>query len=310
MKMMKAVRIHNYGGIEALRYEEVPVPTIAADEILIKVHVAGINPVDWKIREGYFQHPLPLILGWDLSGEVAEVGTEITQYKKGDAVFAYSSLMRNGADAEYSVVKANEVAHKPQSLDHIHAAVVPLAALTAWQALFDHGKLNAGQRILIHAAAGGVGHYAVQLAKWKGAYVIGTASNKNKQFLLDLGIDEVIDYTNTDFAQVVKNVDIVLDTIGGETQKKSCAILNKNGIIVSIVDRDNLEKNAATFGVRHQAFVVEPNATELAQIAKLIDQGKIKSHVAATFSLQDVAKAHELVQSHHVQGKVALIVAM
>jgi NADPH:quinone reductase-like Zn-dependent oxidoreductase len=184
MKTMQAMRIHTYGGPEVLKYEDAPLPKPGSGEVLVRVHAAGVNPVDWKIREGYFKgtmnHPLPLILGWDLSGVVEATGSGVEGLKKDDEVYSRPDIARDGAYAEYIVVQETEVALKPKSIDHVHAAAIPLAALTAWQSLFDSAGLSAGQKVLIHAAAGGVGSFAVQLAKWKGAYVIGTASNRNR----------------------------------------------------------------------------------------------------------------------------------
>jgi NADPH:quinone reductase-like Zn-dependent oxidoreductase len=239
MKMMKAVVIRSYGGREVLDVEEVPVPGIADDEVLIRVHAAGVNPVDWKVRAGYLKEMLPyefpLTLGWDVSGTVAEAGSNVTGFSTGDEVYALADISRNGAYAEFIVVKADGVALKPDSLDHVHAASVPLAALTAWQALFDTADLSRGQKILIHAAAGGVGSFAVQLAKWKGAHVLGTASARNREFLLGIGADEVIDYTTTPFEDAAVDVDVVLDAMGGDSRERSWKTLKSGGILVSIV---------------------------------------------------------------------------
>ncbi|MGH8611429.1 MAG: NADP-dependent oxidoreductase [Gammaproteobacteria bacterium] len=203
MKTMKAVRIHTYGGPDVLKYEEVPRPSPGAGEVLIRVRAAGVNPVDWKIREGYLKgrvdHSLPLVLGWDLSGVVEATGPGVTRLKAGDEVYSRPDITRDGAYAEYIVVRETEVALKPKSIDHIQAAAIPLAALTAWQSLFDAAGLSAGQTVLIHAAAGGVGSFAVQLTNWKGAHVIGTASKRNQDFVRNLGADETIDYQTTRF---------------------------------------------------------------------------------------------------------------
>jgi NADPH:quinone reductase-like Zn-dependent oxidoreductase len=313
METMKAIRIHTFGGTEVLQYEDIPIPTINSDEFLIRIFIAGVNPIDWKVREGYRQdvlrHSLPLILGWDFSGMVAAVGSATTAFKLGDAVYGHPSMLRNGAYAEYIAVKENEIAFKPIALDYVDAAVVPLSALTAWQALFDIAHLAPGQKILIHAAAGGVGHYAVQLAKWKGAYVIGTASNKNKSFLSDLGVDEFIDYTTTPFEKIINNVDVVFDTVGGETQMKSWSVLKKNGILVSIVDPKHIDEQAAKFDVRGRYFVVSSNPEQLLKITELIDLGFLKPHIETIFSLENAAKAHRLLQTGHVTGKIALVVS-
>src|SRR5690242_51874 len=204
---MKAVRFHEYGGPEVLKYEDAPRPEPAAGEVLVKVHAAAVNPVDWKVRaghlKGFLNYQLPLIPGWDLSGVVEATGPGVTAWKKGDAVYSRPDISRNGAYAEYIAVKGTELAHKPKSLDHTKASAIPLAALTAWQALFDAGGLQAGQRVLIHAAAGGVGHFGVQLAKIRDLYVAGTASGRNQDYLKQLGCDLPINYQTSDFENLV-----------------------------------------------------------------------------------------------------------
>lgn len=304
---MKAIVVSAYGGVEVLQYQEVPIPAIQSHEILIQVHCAGVSPLDLKMRDGWFKEPnLPIILGWELSGIVSAVGKNITRFKPGEAVFAHPSVYRQGGGyAEYAVVQENEIAHKPAAISHAQAAAASMNTLTAWQALFDTAKLEPGQKILIHAAAGGVGHLAVQLAKWKGAEVIGTASAKNKAFLIDLGVDKVIDYNTQDFETIIKDVDVVLDTIGGETLMKSFAITKKNGIVVSIIDFERI-KQALTFGVRGENVIVSPNAQQLEKIATLLEAGTIKPYIEAVFPLQEAKKAHELLQSGHVRGKIVL----
>ena len=225
MTTMKAVRIHAYGGPEMLHYEDTPIPLLQPDDLLIRVKAAAVNPVDWKIREGYLQgvlnHHLPLTLGWDVSGEVVAVGPEVIRFKMGDAVFARPNIERDGGYADYIAVKAGEAAIKPTRLNHDQAAAVPLAALTAWQALVDTAQLHSGQTVLIHAAAGGVGSFAVQLAKARGAKVIATASAVNVGLVTELGADQFVVYTRTRFEYVAKEVDVVFDTLGGETQARS-----------------------------------------------------------------------------------------
>lgn len=222
---MQAIRIHAYGGPEMLVSEEIPRPIVTSDEVLIRVHAVGVNPLDWLVRKGYLKdvlgHTLPLVPGWELSGVIAEIGDTVTAFQVGDAVYTRPDFSRDGGYAEYIAVRASEIARKPASLDHIQAAAIPLVGLTAWQALFDTAHLAAGQTVLIHAAAGGVGTIAAQLAKWKGARVIGTASARNAEFLRDLGVDTVIDYTTTRFEDVAHDVDMVLDSVGGETQERS-----------------------------------------------------------------------------------------
>jgi NADPH:quinone reductase-like Zn-dependent oxidoreductase len=312
MENMKAVRIHNYGGPEVLKFEDAPRPRASSGEVLIRVHAAAVNPVDWKIRAGYLKdriaYVLPFIPGWDVSGVVEATGPEVMKFKKGDEVYSRPDITRNGAYAEYIVVKATEVALKPRSIDHVHAAAIPLAALTAWQAIFDAAGLSAGQKILIHAAAGGVGGFAVQLAKWKGAHVIGTASARNQAFLRELGVDEPIDYEKAKFEDVVRDVDVVFDTIGGDTQQRSWKVLKKGGILVSIISQPS-EKEAAKHGVRLGYVFVQPNAAELAEIAKLVDSGKVKPVVETVLPLSEARRAQELSETGHTRGKIVLKVA-
>src|SRR5258705_7263236 len=261
---MKAIRIHNYGGPEALQYEDAPRPEPQVGEVLVRVHAAGVNPIDWKVREGHMKdfwpHKFPLILGWDLSGVVEELGAgpaAAGRFKIGDEVYSIPDPTRNGAYADYIVVRESECSLKPNSLHHIRAAAVPLAALTAWQSLFDTAQLQPGQRVLIHAGSGGVGHLAVQLAKWKGAYVFATASTKNQDLLRQLGVDKAIDYTQQRFEDVARNIDIVLDTIGGETQERSWSVLKKDGVLVSLVQPLHEEK-AKKLGVGAAIIAAQP----------------------------------------------------
>ena len=306
---MKAVRIHRYGGPEVLVYEEAPKPKVGKGELVVRVHAAGVNPVDWKVREGYLKallrYRLPLILGWDFSGVVEEIGRGVTTFQPGDEVFARPDVSRDGAYAQYIAVKASEVARKPHTLDHVHAAAVPLAALTAWQSLFDAANLQGGQRVLIHAAAGGVGHFAVQLAKWKGAYVLGTASSRNRELVRSLGADEVIDYTTTRFEDVARDVDVVFDTIGGDVQRRSFKVLKKGGILVSILEPFSRLK-AAFRGVRAHFVFVKPSAQQLRQLAELIDAGTLKPVVETVLPLAEARQAHELSQRGHTRGKLVL----
>jgi NADPH:quinone reductase-like Zn-dependent oxidoreductase len=309
---MKAVRIHQYGGPEVLKYEDAPRPEPANGEILVRVHGAGVNPVDWKIRAGlgkvFRDYPMPLILGWDFSGVVEQAGAGVTEWKKGDEVYARPDIGRDGAYAEFIAVKASEVGRKPKTLDHAHSAAIPLAALTAWQALFDAAALEAGQRVLIHAAAGGVGTFAVQLAKWKGAYVIGTASAGNHEFLRGLGADELIDYQANRFEDVVRDVDVVLDSMAGETRQRSWQVLKKGGILVSILGPPSAEE-AAAHGVRQAGVFVQPNQSQLGELAALVDAGKLKPIVEAVLPLSEAARAHEMNATLHTRGKIVLKVA-
>jgi NADPH:quinone reductase-like Zn-dependent oxidoreductase len=309
MPTMKAVRMHAYGGPEVLQYEDAPRPEPAAGEALVRVHAAAVNPVDWKVRaghlKGFLDYPLPLIPGWDLSGVVEAIGPGVARWKKGDEVYSRPDLRRNGAYAEYIAVRETELGPKPKSLDHTHAAAIPLAALTAWQALFDAAGLEAGQRVLIHAAAGGVGTFAVQLAKWKGAYVIGTASERNRQFLRHLGADETIDYNETRFEDVVRDVDVVLDSMAGETRDRSWQVLKKGGILVTILGSASAE-DAAAHGMRQAGVFVQPNPTQLEELARLVDSGKLRPVIEAILPLTEARKAHEMNATLHTRGKIVL----
>jgi NADPH:quinone reductase-like Zn-dependent oxidoreductase len=309
METMKAVRFHTYGGPEVLVYEDAPLPKPGPEDILVRVHAAGVNPVDWKIREKHLSkmlhHTLPLIPGWDFSGVVEAAGSGAGEWKKGDEVYARPDIARDGAYAEYIAVRASEVARKPRSLEHTDAAAMPLAALTAWQALFDAAGLEAGQRVLIHAAAGGVGGFAVQLAKWRGAYVIGTASERNCEYVRGLDADVVVDYEKTPFEEVVSDVDVVFDTMGGDTQERSWKTLKKGGILISIVSPPNAE-TAASHNVR-QAFVfVLPNAGQLTQLAGLADSGVLNVTVDTVLPLSEARQAQELSKAGHTRGKIVL----
>lgn len=310
---MKAVRIHAYGGPEMLHYEEnIPRPALRSDDLLIRVRAAAVNPVDWKIREGWLQgflhHILPLTLGWDVSGEVVEVGPEAHGFTVGDEVYARPDIERDGTYAEYIAVKASEVALNPVTLDPVQAAAVPLTALTAWQALVDAAQLQAGQTVLIHAAAGGVGSLAVQLAKARGARVIATASAVNIGLVTQLGADQFIDYTQTRFEEAAKDVDVVLDTIGGDTQERSWQTLRPGGILVSVVSPPS-ETVAAERGVRSVFVFIHPSGEQLTAIAQLIDEGRIKPLIHTVLPLNEVRQAHVISQGGHARGKIVLRIA-
>jgi len=305
---MKAIRIHQYGGPEVLAQVEMQCPTPGPDEVLIKVRAASVNPLDWKMRAGLVKEIFPLTfpatLGRDVSGTVEEAGDNATQFKRGDEVYALVS----GGYAEYVVAKETAVAKKPRTLDHVQAAAVPAVGLTAFQALFEVAQLSAGQKVLIHAAAGGVGNFAVQLAKARGAYVIGTASSKKHPLLNDLGVDQAVDYRKTRFEDVVREVDVVLDTVGGETQERSFKVLKKGGILVSLVQPPSQEL-ATKYGVRARFHGGRARSSDLAQIAKLIDDGKVKPIVETVLPLAEARRAHELSEAGHVRGKIVLKVA-
>jgi len=309
---MKAVVIHEYGGPEVLKYEDVPQPEPKQDQLRIRVIAAGVNPVDGMIRSGMFDkeghRAFPVILGGDISGVVERVGSNITKFKSGDPVFAYVSLDNSGGYAQYAVVTEREAAPKPKSLTYVEAAAVPIVALTAWQALIDTAKLKAGQTVLIHGGSGGVGSFAIQIAKAHGAKVIATASAANQELLKQLGADVAIDYTKQNFENVAKDVDVVLDSIGKDTLARSYGVVKKGGIIVSLVARPDpaeLEKH----GIRGEALSVDPNSDELSEIGKLIDEKKINVIVSQTFPLSEARKAQEQVATGHTRGKIVLKVA-
>jgi NADPH:quinone reductase-like Zn-dependent oxidoreductase len=309
MATMKAVRLHSFGGPEVLVLEEVLRPQAGVAGVLIRVHAAGVNPLDWKARAGHVKawlpHRLPLIPGWDVSGVVEAVAPDVTAFKVRDAVYGMLDFTRDGAYAEYVAARTLNLALKPNSIDYTQAAAVPLASLTAWQSLFEVAGLNSGQTVLIHGAAGGVGHFAVQFAKWKEAKVIVTASAGNENFLRELGADEVIDYRNTKFEEAVRDVDVVLDTIGGNTQQRSWQVLRKGGILVATLGISYPEA-ARDHGVRGEGVMVHPDAAQLTQIAALIDAGNLKPVVARILPLAEAAQAHELSQTGHVRGKIVL----
>ncbi|MHB0912696.1 MAG: NADP-dependent oxidoreductase [Armatimonadota bacterium] len=306
MATMKAVRIHEFGGPSVLKYEDVPRPEPGAGEVLVRVCATGVNPFDFKVRQGKVPgRTLPIILGRDLSGIVEAVGPGVTGLRVGNEVYGLAKRGGDGSYAEYIVTGESDLALKPRSISSEQAAAVPLTALVAWQALFDIAHLTAGQTVLIHGAAGGVGHYAVQLAKWKGATVIGTATGDGIEFVRKLGADEVIDYTQVAFETVVHDVDVVLDLVDGETQDRSWKVLKKGGILVSSLGIRHPE-TADERGVRGVGLVAQSNAGELSEIAKLIDSGALRPAVQTVFPLEEVAKAHELLETGTVKGKVVL----
>ncbi len=303
---MKAVMIHEYGGPEVLKYEDVPRPEPQRDEVLVRVHAAGVNPVDWKIREGKVgQGPLPQVMGSDFAGTIEAVGADVKNLRLGMPVFGVVAE-ESGSYAEYLVAPESRVARKPESLDFQHAAALPTASLTAWQALFDAANLEENETVLIHAAAGGVGGFAVQFAAWKGARVIGTASVKNLDYVRELGADEAIDYHAVNFDEIVRDADVVFDTVGGETQERSFKVLRKGGILVSIVQPPSEEK-AKENGVRALFWWSKPRGDQLARIADLVVSGEVQVNVEAVLPLSQARQAQELSQSGHARGKIVLV---
>jgi NADPH:quinone reductase-like Zn-dependent oxidoreductase len=310
--MMKAIVVHEYGGPEVLKYEDVPRPEPEDDELLVRVIAAGVNPVDRVARSEkgaeFFHIKLPAIPGYDVAGVVEKTGAKMTKFKTGDPIYAYIALDKAGGYAEYALVTEREATLKPKSLAYIEAAAVPLVAETAWQALVDTAKLSAGQTVLIHGGSGGVGTFAIQIAKARGAKVIATASTANQDLLKQLGADVTIDYTTQKFEDVAKDVDVVLDSVGKDTLARSYRVVKKGGFIVSIAGRPDpaeLEKH----GIRGASISVEPNSSELAEIGKLIDEKKIRVIVSQTFPLSEAMKAQEQVATGHTRGKIVLKVA-
>lgn len=267
MSKMKAVRFHTYGPPDVLVYEDAPKPEPAAGEVLVRVHATSVNPIDWKIRAGHLksfrEYPLPFILGWDVSGVVESVGSGVHGFKPGDEVYGFPDSSRNGAYAEYIAVNESKLAHKPRSLDHIHAAAIPLAGLTAWQALFDTAGLTAGQKVLIQAAAGGVGHLAIQFAKIKNLYVAGTASGRNQEYLKQLGCDLPLNYETTRFEEIVHDYDAVIESMGGDVRTRSWKVLKKGGILVALIGPPPSEEDAKAHGVRASIIWGKPTPISL-----------------------------------------------
>ena len=308
---MKAVQINGFGDRSVLALNDIAIPSPAENEVLIKVKSASVNPVDWKIREGYLQpmlnHPLPLTLGWDVSGEVSAIGENVTSLKVGDPVYSRPDIAKNGSYAQYMTVAANEVAVKPTSMSWQEAAGVPLAALTAWQSLYDYAKLQARERVLIHAGSGAVGQFAIQLAKLSGAYVYTTTSARNTELVLGLGADESIDYQKEDFSEL-NDIDVVFDTVGGQTQASSWDTLKTGGRLVSIVENPD-EALAAKHGVSAFFCFVQPNRDQLKMLAEYADKGQLKINIDSEFGLDQVAEAHERSESGRAQGKIIINVS-
>lgn len=304
---MRALRMHEYGTPDVLRVEEAPVPSPKAGEVRIRVHAAGVNPIDWKIRSGGLQKsfavPLPYIPGRDISGTIDALGSGVTQWKIGDGVIAYSD---GGGFAEYAVAAESDVARKPKRLSHEQAAGIPLAALTAWDTLIEAADVKKDQRVLIHGGAGGVGSMAVQLAHWRGAHVIATGSERNHEYLKSIGADEVIDYRTTPFEDVARNIDVVLDTVGGDTLARSPAVLRQGGMLLSIVGIPSAQAcNARNIRCPDWSSQDPPSARDrLEQLGLLFDAGDLKMTIEAVFPLEDANQALELSETGRARGKI------
>ena len=306
---MRAISQDVLGGPEVLREVELATPEPGFSQILVRVLAAGLNPTDWGHRaHQIFLGPPPFVLGWDVSGVVAATGYGVTLFKPGDEVFGMLPYPHGvGSHAEYVAGPARAFARKPDGIDHVQAGALPLAALTAWQALVDTAGLSAGQRVLIHAAAGGVGHLAVQIAKARGAYVIGTASAGHHDLVRGLGADEMIDYHATDFAEAVSDVDVVLDAVSGDYPARSLRTLRPGGVLVSILPfPPEVRTEAARLGIRAEIMLVEADHAGMTAIADLVTEGKLRPVIAGTFPLADAAKAHALGDTRHVAGKLVL----
>lgn len=309
---MKAVKIDSYGGPEVVRYEDVPRPEPAPGEVLVRVHAAGVNPVDWKTRGGggmasKIGERFPLVLGWDVSGTVDEVGPGVDGVAAGDEVFGLLRFPQPGQTyAEYVAAPADELAPKPRRLTHAEAAALPLAALTAWQALFEAGGLESGQTALVHAAAGGVGHVAVQLARWKGARVVGTCSSANVEFVRSLGA-EPVDYTEARFEDHARDVDVVLVAVDDDVIDRSFDVVRPGGTLVSIRAEPSPER-AEQLGVRAERILVRPDGAQLGRISALAEAGHLRPHLAGELPLHEVNQAFERSESGHVRGKLVLLV--
>ncbi|MFF7764956.1 NADP-dependent oxidoreductase [Streptomyces massasporeus] len=308
---MRAISQDVLGGPEVLKEVQIERPAPKPNQVLVRVRAAGVNPTDWKHRAtgGFLGEP-PFVLGWDVSGVVEAVGIGVVAFAPGDEVFGMLPYpYGHGSHAEYVIAPVRALTRKPAGVDHTQAGALPLVSLTAWQALTEHADLRPGQRVLIHAAAGGVGHVAVQIAKARGAYVIGTASAGKHEFLRSIGVDETIDYRETDVTEAVKDVDVVLDTIGGDNSLHSLRVLRPGGVLVSILPggSDDLYEEAERLGVRALRMLVDADRGGMEAIADLIETGKLRATIAGTFPLAEAAEAHTLGDTGRTTGKLVLL---
>lgn len=309
---MRAISQEVLGGPEVLSVVERPLPALGPSDVLVRVHAAGVNPTDWLHRNtGLYLGRPPFVVGWDVSGVVEAIGVGVTILEPGDEVFGMLDYPRGaGGYAEYAAAPARNLVRKPEGLDHVHAAALPVVALTAWQALVDTARIQPGQRVLIHAAAGGVGHVAVQIAKARGAYVIGTASAGKHEFVRGLGADEVIDYTTTDFAETVRDVDVVFDAVGGDYGLRSLRTMRPGGTLVAIVfsNREQVVAQAKEYGVRVKHLTVEADQAGMAAVAELVEQGRLRVHVDAVLPLEQAGEAQRRGETGRTTGKLVLSV--
>jgi len=308
---MRAVVIDEYGNKDKLHMENIEIPEIADDEVLVEVKATSVNPIDWKLREGYLAEMIPLkfpiVLGWDVAGVITRVGQNVKGFRSGDNVLARPDLTNRGTYAEYTAVKDDKLAKLPNNVSFEEAAALPLAGLTAWQGIYENLDVKPGQTILMQGGAGGVGIIAIQLLKHLGAHVITTASAKNKEFLEGLGADEIIDYHDTDFSEVLSDVDAVFDTIGGETLDKSYSIIKKGGHLVTI-DGQIDEKKAEAQGITANGIWLRPNGKQLTELVNFVSDGIVKVVIDSVhpFSEDGVKEAQEVSESHHAKGKIVI----
>ena len=311
---MKAIVLSGFGGPENLVITNLPTPDIADNEVLIKVKAIGINPIDIKTRKGKgmavaLKEMHPIILGWDISGTVIKTGSKVNLFKTGDEVFGMINFPGHGkAYAEYVAAPETHLAHKPQNISHVEAAAASLAAMTAWQILNERVKIKKGDRVLIHSAAGGVGHYAVQMARHLGAWVAGTASDKNKDFVLSLGTSLYIDYEKEKFENVLSNMDFVLDSMGGEYTSRSFKVLKPGGTIICLPSgqSENITEEAKELGLTGDHFRVWSDSRNINEIAQMLEKGILKSFVSKTYTLDDIAEAHLQIESGKTKGKIVI----
>jgi NADPH:quinone reductase-like Zn-dependent oxidoreductase len=309
---MKAVVLNEYGGPEVLKYQDAPRPEPKDDDILVRVIAAAVNPVDSYVRQGMFAKRgldnRPAIIGYDIAGVVEKTGANAKKFKAGDKVYSYLSVMRGGGYAEFAIAKESETAIKPTNINFVEATAVPLAATTAWQALVDTAKIDKGQTVLIHGGSGGVGSFAIPIAKARGAKVIATASTAHQDLLKQLGVDQAIDYTKTKFEDVVKDVDVVLNCVRADALGRSYGVVKKGGIIVSITDEPD-QTECAKHAIRGSRLGAHPDSKVLEELTKLIEARKMTPIVSQTFPLADASKAHQQIETHHTLGKIVLKVA-
>ncbi|MBT2658076.1 NADP-dependent oxidoreductase [Bacillus sp. ISL-18] len=308
---MKAIVIERYGGKEQLKEKDMDQPIPGDNQVIVKLHATSINPIDWKLREGYLKAMMPfefpIILGWDAAGVIEAVGNKVDQFKPGDRVFARPDTTNRGTYAEFTAVDARLLAKIPDNISFDEAACIPLAGLTAWQCLFDFGEVKKGDKVLIHAGAGGVGTFAIQFAKNAGAYVATTGGTSNVELLKSLGADEVIDYKKENFESVLTDFDFVLDSLGGEIQEKSFSILKEGGKLASIVSEPNQQK-AKEKGIKAGIVWLVPNGEQLAQIGALVEHEKVKVIIGHKYPLTEagIREAHALSETHHAKGKIVI----